>query len=108
MKRAIRLSPFPPGWYFNLIGVAYHFPGATAIAIPALEHAIQRDPGSHFSRVWLASALAEVKNLDRARAVSKVILDIEPGFSVARWATGYKSAAHVRLKENLLVAGLPE
>ncbi len=108
MKRAIRLSPFPPGWYFNLIGVAYHLNGENEIAIPVIEHAIQRDPGSHFPRVWLASALVEVKKLDEARAVSKVILDIEPGFSVARWATGYKSAAHARLKDNLLVAGLPE
>jgi tetratricopeptide (TPR) repeat protein len=108
MKRAIRLSPFPPGWYFNLIGVAYHLNGENEIAIPAIEHAIQRDPGSHFPRVWLASALVEVKNLDEARAISKVILEIEPGFSVARWATGYKSAAHARLKDNLLVAGLPE
>jgi adenylate cyclase len=108
MKRAIRLSPFPPGWYFNLIGVAYHLNGENEIAIPAIEHAIQRDPGSHFPRVWLVSALVEVKNLDEALAISKVILEIEPGFSVARWATGYKSAAHARLKDNLLVAGLPE
>jgi adenylate cyclase len=108
MKRAIRLSPFPPGWYFNLIGVAYHLNGDNEIAIPVIEHAIQRDPVSHFPRVWLASALVEVKKLDEARAVCKVILDIEPGFSVARWATGYKSAAHARLKDNLLAAGLPE
>ena len=54
------------------------------------------------------SVLVEVKKLDEARAVSKVILDIEPGFSVAQWATGYKSAAHSLLKDNLLVAGLPE
>lgn len=108
MKRAIRLCPFPPGWYFNLIGIAYHLNGENEVAIPAIEHAIQRDPGSHFPRIWLASALVETEKLNEARAVGKVILDIEPGFSVARWEAGYKSAAHARLKDNLLAAGLPE
>jgi len=58
--------------------------------------------------LWNMGVLVEVKKLDEARSVSKVILDIEPGFSVAQWATGYKSTAHARLKDNLLVAGLPE
>jgi adenylate cyclase len=108
MKRAIRLSPFPPGWYFNLIGIGYHLDGNSEVAIPALNHAVQRDPGSHQPRLWLASALVDLGKLDEAREVSKTILDIEPSFSATKFAASFKSDSHLRLRENLLAAGLPE
>jgi hypothetical protein len=58
--------------------------------------------------VWLASTLAEMGRLDEASSISKTVLDIEPGFSVASWVESYKSITHARLRDNLLAAGLPE
>ena len=108
MKRAIRLSPFPPGWFFNLLGIGYHLDGNSQLAVPALNHAIQRDPESHQQRVWLVSALFDLGKLDEAREISKTVLDIEPGFSAIKFAASFKSDSHSRLKDNLLAAGLPE
>jgi hypothetical protein len=90
------------------LGHGYHLCGNNEAAVFALNLAAEREPGSHFARVWLASTLAEMASLDEASAISKAVLDIEPGFSVLRWLKSYKSITHTRLRDNLLAAGLPE
>jgi adenylate cyclase len=108
IQRALRLCPFPPFWYLSSLGSGFHLSGNNEAAVFALDLAVEREPGSHFARVWLASTLAEMGRLDEARAISKSVLDIEPGFSVARWMENYGSITHARLRDNLLAAGLPE
>ncbi len=105
MKRAIRLCPFPPEWYFTLLGTGFHLNGNNEAAITALNMAIQRDPNSYFPRLWLASTLAEMGNSIDALAATTAALDIEPNFSVLKWADSFKSDSHTRLKDNLLAAG---
>jgi adenylate cyclase len=108
MQKAIRLCPFPIPWYLMVFGAGYHLNGDNNAAIIALNQAIEREPESHLARVWLASTFAEIGRFDEAKAVSKEVLNIEPGFSASSWANSFKSKSHARLKDNLLAAGLPE
>ena len=108
MKRAIRLCPFPPVWYFMLLGTGYHLSGNNQAADIALNLALERDSNSYFARLWLASTLVEMGRLEEAREVSKAALDIEPTFSAFSWAESFKSESHARLKNNLRAAGFSE
>ena len=108
MKRAIRLCPFPPVWYFMLLGIGYHLSGNNEAAIIALSLALKRDSNSYFARLWLASTLVEMGRLDEARAVSQAAFEIEPNFSALSWAENFKSESHARLKGNLIAAGFSD
>ena len=108
MKRAIRLCPFPPVWYFMLLGTGYHLSGNNEAANIALSLALERDSNSYFARLWLASTLVEMGRLDEARAVSQAALEIEPNFSALSWAENFKSESHARLKGNLIAAGFSD
>ena len=108
MKRAIRLCPFPPAWYFMILGAALHLSGNNEVANITLNLVIERNSNSYFARLWLASTLVELGRLDEARAVSKAALDIEPSYSALRWAENFKSKSHARLKGNLIAAGFSD
>jgi len=108
MKRAIRLCPFPPEWFFGLLGAGFHLSGNNEAAIVALDLAVERGPRAYAPRLWLASALVELGRLEEARATAKAVLDIEPGFLAVSWAESFNSDSHARLKDNLLTAGFPE
>jgi TolB-like protein/class 3 adenylate cyclase/Tfp pilus assembly protein PilF len=102
MKRAIRLCPFPPVWYFMLLGTGYHLSGNNQAADIALNLALERDSNSYFARLWLASTLVEMGRLEEAREISKAT------FSALSWAESFKSESHARLKNNLRAAGFSE
>jgi tetratricopeptide (TPR) repeat protein len=108
MKRAIRLCPFPPVWFFALLGVGYHLNGDNKAALFALELAIEHEPSNYIPRLWYCSALVEMGRLGDAAFAAKPILENDPSFSAAAWAESFKSKSHERLKDNLLAAGLPE
>lgn len=108
IQKALRLCPFPPSWYLVLLGVAFYLEGDHEAAISALEKAIEREPESQLARPWLACVLVEMGKLDDARIVSKSALDFDPNFSTKSWVKTWKEFSHIRLKDNLLAAGLPE
>jgi adenylate cyclase len=108
MKRAIRLCPFPPEWFFTLLGTGFHLSDNNEAAIIALDLAVERSPQSYLPRLWLASTLVELGRLEEARVTSKAVLDIEPNFSAMSWAESFNSDSHARLKDNLLAAGFPK
>lgn len=108
VKKAIRLCPFPPAWFLFLLGTGFHLKGDNDAAIYAFEQAIERESDAHLTRVWLTSALVDLGKLNEARSASRAVLEIEPSFSVEGWSKTFNSTAHFRIKDNLLVAGLPK
>jgi adenylate cyclase len=108
IRTALRLSPFPPAWFMSLLGTGFHLSGDNETAVIALKESVKREPGSHISRLWLASTLAEMGRLEEAREVSDGILAIDPNFSAIAFANTFKADTHSRLEGNLLAAGLPE
>ncbi len=108
MKRAIRLCPFPPVWYFMILGAGLHLNGNNEAANIALNLSLKRDSNSYFARLWLASTLVEMGRLDEAKAISRTALDIEPNYSALSWAKNFKSESHARIKSNLIAAGFSD
>ena len=109
LQRAIRMCPFPPGWYLALLGQAYHLDNKNKAAISALNNAIEREPDSALARGWLASALVESGDLDLARKICRTTLEIEPSISAHSLVEGLTSKSdYDRVVANLVAAGLPE
>jgi adenylate cyclase len=108
MRKAIRLCPFPPAWFLFILGMGFHIKGENETAIHAFELSLERDPESHLTNAWLTSALVELGRLDEARSAAEAVLEIEPSFSVEDWSKSFDSEAYLRVKANLLQAGLPE
>ncbi len=108
MKKAIRLCPFPPAWFLFILGTGFHLRGDNETAVHAFEQSLKRDSESHLANAWLASALVELEKLDEARSAAEAVLEIEPSFSVEDWSKAFESRAYLRIKANLLRAGLPK
>jgi TolB-like protein/class 3 adenylate cyclase/Tfp pilus assembly protein PilF len=107
LKKAIRLCPFPPPWFLFLLGTGFHINGENESAVLAFRQAIEREPGSYLTFIWLASALVDLGKPDDARSAAKAALELEPHFSAETWSQSFKSTAHSRIKGNLISAGLP-
>ncbi len=110
IKRAMRLSPIFPPWYFVVLGKGYRLMEQYDSAISAYEEAVKREPESNLARIWLAYVLIEAEFLEKAKSVAEDILSIEPTFSVADWMreSNYTPAEREKLLKNFRKAGLPE
>jgi DNA-binding SARP family transcriptional activator/TolB-like protein len=111
VERAIKLRPYPPDWYYWLLGRAKRIAGDDDEAISILETAVRRQTGSIVPLVELAAAYGEAGNIARAKAIGARILDIYPGFSVGAW-TAVQPYKDPTLQERdvkaLRAAGLPQ
>ena len=86
LKRAIRLNPHPPSMYFHNLAWAYHSLGKYEEAINSAKNAIhvnQKDIVAHRALVSCYSLLGREKD---ARAEAVKVLQIDPNFSVDRFA----------------------
>ena len=81
VKRAIRLNPFPPNWFYNALGNAYLFAGQYDEAITAFKECISRIPNFMPARVSLAVAYLETGNQQEARKQGREVLRINPQFT---------------------------
>jgi adenylate cyclase len=111
VKRAMRLSPIYPSWYFVPLGASYLLKEQQQLAYDALTSAIECDPESNLPRVWLVITLIDLGRYDESRKLAQQILDQEPGFSIDAWSQGlnFKDLSWNRkLEQNLRDANLPE
>ncbi|HET6222239.1 MAG TPA: BTAD domain-containing putative transcriptional regulator [Dongiaceae bacterium] len=111
VERAIKLRPYPPDWYYWLLGRAKRIAGHDDEAISILDTAVRRQTGSIIPLVELAAAYGEAGNIARAKAIGARILDIYPGFSAGAW-TAVQPYKDPTLQERdikaLRAAGLPQ
>ncbi|TIT82693.1 MAG: adenylate/guanylate cyclase domain-containing protein, partial [Mesorhizobium sp.] len=108
VKRALRLNPHPPGWYYWMAGQAYYALGDYQSAVEAL-----RKPETYrtTSRRMLAAALAQVGRLDEARQEAEFFMMSNPHFSIRHWATSQPfddEEVLQRFVEGYRKAGLPD
>jgi len=109
IKRALRLNPFPPGWYYWCIGDSYVMLERYEEAVEAYSKALENSPDMNFALVGLAASYAKLGRESEARATASKILEINPGFSVAHFTKSlpYKLEAYrVKLADALRKAGL--
>jgi len=82
MKKAIRLNPIPPVWYFHGLGHAYFLTGRYEEAISSLKRVLNRNPNFWPAHIYLAASYVEIGQEDRARAEAAEVLKIKPNFSL--------------------------
>ena len=66
IEAAFDLNPEPPSWYIRNRGIISYFEEDFEASIADFAKATELNPTAHFSRVWLAAALARADRLDDA------------------------------------------
>jgi adenylate cyclase len=111
LKANMRLDPFQPVYAFHFMGQANYMLKRYGEAVRWLRECVSRVPNAQWARVWLASAYAQLGQLEEARAEAAEALRINPGFTIESWkrVAAYKDPkdAEHRL-DGARKAGLPE
>ncbi len=117
MRKALRLSPYPPIWYRNVETNINYLTGRYEAAIASGRKLLDRTlEGGQARGAWkmLIASYVELKREAEARAEAELYLEHNPDFSVkeeAEWRKdyAYKDKSWInRFIEALRTAGLPE
>ena len=108
VKRALRLNPRPPGWYYWMAGQSYCALSDYQSAVDVL-----RKPETYrtTSRRILAAALAQLGRLDEARQEAEFFMMSNAHFSIKHWAISQPfddEELLQRFVEGYRKAGLPD
>jgi TolB-like protein len=82
-ENALRLNPYPPGWYYWDLGFAYYAAGRYTQAVRVLR---KEEVGRLPAKRILAASLAQLGQLTEAHEEACRFLEINPGFLASRWA----------------------
>jgi TolB-like protein/cytochrome c-type biogenesis protein CcmH/NrfG len=108
IRKALRLNPFPPGWYYLTLGQAQYAAGDYEAAVETL----RRDETYRTSsRRFLAASLAQLGRLDEARAEVELFLVANPHFTTSHWVATepFRDAATLEhFVDGFRKAGLPD
>jgi adenylate cyclase len=111
-EQAVRLSPLGPDAYYHEHGLsqALYFLGRFDEAA-AWGQLSEAHCGAHAPNLrCLIACLAAAGNLEEARAAGRKLLQVEPGFGLAKFRarTPLSGEARDRFVEHLRSAGLPD
>jgi adenylate cyclase len=109
IRKALRLNPLPPNWYFLVWGDAQRMLGQYEEAIESYQKALDRSPDFLLVRIGLAACYSASGRGEEARAAVEEILRIAPGFSLEAFGKGLTLKNHAdseRYLEALRSAGL--
>jgi TolB-like protein len=107
-KKALRLNPHPPGWYYLLLGQAQYAAKDYAAAIETLRHELTYRTAS---RRQLAAALAMSGKMEEAKYEAEMFMLSNPHFTAGNWLRFHPfrdEAMKRHFREGYLMAGLPE
>ena len=116
ITEALRLSPRDVSVHLWMMyaGIAKLWQGADAEALAWLRRCIETNRTNALGHFYLAAALAQLGELNEARAIAQAGLALLPGFTISR----YRASAHndhpaylagrERTYEGLRMAGVPE
>ena len=110
-KRAIRLNPIPPPWYYTVLANAYRFDGRYAEAIELANKCLSENPNNFQALIILAACCGILNQTEQANKASKQILRINPKFSAVNYVTALplkNQDAAIKYIDALRKAGLPE
>ncbi|GKX34393.1 MAG: adenylate class-3/4/guanylyl cyclase [Rhizobiaceae bacterium MnEN-MB40S] len=111
IKRALRLNPRCPDWYWQMLGRSHFMLGQYDTAITHLEALSLSAPGMVSGRAILAACLAALERYEDAQSEVRAILAVSPGYSLAHaaFAAPYRDKAALGHFLGLLRAsGLPD
>lgn len=107
-RKAIRLNPFPPSWYYLVLGAAQYAARDYEASVETLK---REETYRTSSRRFLAASLAQLGRLDEARTEVALFLIANPHFSTRYWVETEPfgdDATRDHVVEGFLKAGLPE
>jgi tetratricopeptide (TPR) repeat protein len=111
-KMGIRLGPYDPLIYLPYIGLAYasFFSGNFVEAASAAARACAANPRFSVPRYLHTAALVRLGQLQEAKSVAKVLLGLQPGFTIRSLVSGNITTPErmAMLADALREAGLPE
>jgi adenylate cyclase len=112
LEANIRLDPFQPLMHSSgFMGFANYMLKCYSETVRLLRECISHLPNSQAVHLWLASAYAQLGQVEEARGEAAEVLRINPGFTIERWK---RLAVHKNPKDaehridGLRKAGLPE
>jgi adenylate cyclase len=82
IEKALRLNPYPPSWYFTMLGDGYRLTGYYEEAIKAFKKSIYIEPTNLFPRIFLAGVYAMAGRKEEAQFQAKEVLRIDSSFSL--------------------------
>ncbi|MDX8438189.1 winged helix-turn-helix domain-containing tetratricopeptide repeat protein [Mesorhizobium australafricanum] len=108
IRKAFRLNPYPPSWYYLTLGAAQY----AAREYEAAVETLRRDETYRTSsRRFLAASLAQLGRLDEARAEVEMFLVANPHFTTSHWVWTEPFRDDATLKhfvDGFRKAGLPK
>jgi adenylate cyclase len=110
-RKAIRLEPFPPVFYFHWLGRAYFMTEQYDKAIATWKKALRVGPNYLPAHAFLAACYSSLDRHAEATAAAKEVLRINPKFSLESYAKTlpYKNKVDIkRYVSALRKAGLPD
>jgi TolB-like protein/Tfp pilus assembly protein PilF len=110
-EKAMRLAPFPPVWFFWILGRSYFMTGQYEKAVETLKKAVHVSPDYLIAHAFLAASLSSLERQAEAAAEADEVLRINPKFSLDSYAKTlpYKNKADIeRYLAALRKAGLPQ
>ena len=108
IRKAFRLNPLPPSWYYLTLGQAQYAAGDYQAAIETLR---KDETYRTSSRRFLAASLAQLGRLAEARAEVELFLVGNPHFTIRHWAATepFRDAATLdHFIDGFRKAGLPQ
>jgi adenylate cyclase len=111
IKKAMRLNPFPPSFYYYQLGYCYFTMEQYEQAIDEFKKAIDLEPKNQPALVGLSASYSSLDRNEEALSAGKNLCKIAPNFSVKSWVKKlpYKNEADSeRITKSLHKAGLPE
>jgi adenylate cyclase len=112
LEASIRLDPFaPPLFSSGFVGVANYMLKRYPEAVRWFRECALRLPNMQMPRIWLASAYAQLGQIEEARKEAAEVLRINPGFTVEGYKRilTYKDPKDVEHRlDGMRKAGLPE
>jgi adenylate cyclase len=109
LERAMLLDPAFNGQNLHFLGIAHLLAGKYETAAALLRERILKVPGTDFSRVFLASALGYLGEVDEARRVWHELNEINPKYSFREHFSRqpFRQEDVERVADGLTKAGLP-
>jgi len=108
IRKAFRLNPFAPSWYYLALGQAQYAARQYETAVETLK---SEETYRTSSRRFLAASLAQLGRLDEARAEAELFLVGNPDFTIGHWAATepFRDAATLEhFVQGYRKAGLPD
>ena len=106
-ENALRLNPYPPGWYYWDLGFAYYAGGHYTQAVRVLR---KEEVGRLPAKRILAASLAQLGQFTEAHEEARRFLEINPGFLASRWAATQpfrRDEDRQHFVDGYVMAGLP-